>query len=400
MSKTFFHVDLDAFFAAVEQLDNPALQGTPVIVGADPGGRGVVAACSYEARKHGVHSAMPISMARQRCPHATFLPVRMSRYQEISQGIMQYLRDKAPVMHQVSIDEAFLDYSGTRRLLGEPAVVASRLRQETKARFGLTMSIGIGVNAYIAKLASAAAKPDGILEVAEADGIDFVDSIPLGKLWGIGPKTLEQLQQFNICSTTQLRRATIADLTALFGPAGAQRLHAIVRGIDPGIIQDIPHSRSISTEHTFERDERSPARLRTKLFELCHSVMFRSLHEGFVSATVVVRVRSAQFETRSSRRTLPHPVYSSQELYETAWKLMQPLAAAAGSVRLIGVGLGNLSDSSNGSQQDLFPEKKSRQSSVESAILQLQRKYGRNAVTKADLIPGETDRPGDQPGND
>ncbi|MFW6363969.1 MAG: DNA polymerase IV [Spirochaeta sp.] len=393
MNKVYMHLDIDAFFASVEQHDNPEYRNRPVIVGADPGGRGVVAACSYEARAFGVHSAMPISMARQRCPQAVFLPVRMQRYQEISGSIMQYLKDCSPRMHQVSIDEAFLDYSGTERILGSPRNISEKLKADILHTNGIHVSIGIGSNPYIAKLASASAKPSGILQIHEDEIIPFIDSLPLRKLWGLGPKTLEQLNQFNISTAEQLRRISEADLASIFGSAGAARLYRIARGIDPGVIHELPQSRSISTEHTFAQDTNSMHVIHEKLFELCHTVMFRMLNEGFASSTVFVRVRSAQFETHSTQKTMPKVISSSQELFETAKQLLQPLAVSAGRVRLIGVGLGKLSEDTVSRQSDLFPEKHEKQGSVEAAILQLRRKYGSKSITKADLLQPKPNKP-------
>ena len=386
MSSIFFHLDFDAFFASVEQLDAPALVGRPVIVGADPDGRGVVSACSYAARKSGIHSAMPISIAKQKCPDGVFLPVRMQRYQEISQAVMTMLQQTAPATHQMSIDEAFLDYSGTDRLLGNCEKIAGNLRQKILTEYGLTVSIGIGSNPYIAKLASAACKPDGLLRIQDKDVLAFIDSTPLHKLWGIGPKTCEQLTQFNFCRAADIRAAGITDLVAILGRAAGERIWKIAHGIDPGVIHEQPKSRSISTEHTFMRDIGNTSALYSKLFEMCNAVMLRVLHEGFRSQTVVVRLRSNQFETHSAQKTLPGDISSTEELFQTARQLIAPLAASARRIRLIGVGLGKLSSSSGARQNNLFTEKRDKQKSVEAAVLALQKKFGSAAITKAELI--------------
>lgn len=389
MNSIFLHLDLDAFFASVEQLDHPELRGKPVIVGANPDGRGVVAACSYEARAFGIHSAMPIGTAKQKCPEAIFLPVRMQRYVSLSQKIMGYLKDQAPRVHQVSVDEAFLDISGTEQLLGTADSTAATIKQYIQEHYGLCVSIGIGPNPYIAKLASAKSKPDGLLHVSASETLAFLDELPLEKLWGVGYQTLARLHELNIYTVSQLRAVSQPDLIAMCGQAGGKRLSRIARGEDPGIILEMPNSRSISSEHTFQQDIRHQPTIFTKLFELCHNVMFRVIHEGFSSQTVFVRVRSAQFETRSMQKTLPHPVYSSRELYDTAKAMMEPMLTSAQLIRLIGVGLGNISDTAINAQIDMFPGKGERQRSVEAAAARLQQKYGTEAITKAELISKE-----------
>ncbi|GAB6090469.1 DNA polymerase IV [Spirochaeta dissipatitropha] len=387
MSSVFFHLDFDAFFASVEQTDKPELKGKPVIVGAAPGGRGVVAACSYEAREYGIHSAMPISIAARKCPHGVFLPIRMERYQEISHEVMNYLRKTAPSMHQISIDEAFLDYSGTERLLGQPQDLAGSLKDYILDNWQLPVSIGIGTNPYIAKLASGRSKPNGILHVQAIEELNFIDSFQLNKLWGIGPKICEQLETFNIRDTKQIRDLDMSELCAVAGKSTGQNLWNISRGLDPGIINEQPMSKSISTEHTFPVDisANNPA-IEEKVLELCHSLMFRLLQESLRSATVMVRVRSEQFETHSCQKTLMNSIQSSTELYEESLKIMRPLLKQAGMVRLIGVGLSNVSSSDSHSQNEFFLTGNKKQYTVESAISQMQKKYGRKMITRASFL--------------
>lgn len=392
MSRIFFHLDFDAFFASVEQTDKPELKGKPVIVGAAPGGRGVVAACSYEAREYGVHSAMPISIAARKCPNGVFLPVRMERYQELSHEVMHYLKETAPSMHQISIDEAFLDYSGTERLLGKPVELARSLKAYILDNWQLPVSIGIGANPYISKLASGRSKPNGILHVQKDEVLDFIDSFQLNKLWGIGPKTCEQLETFNIRSIRQVRDLNMSELSAVAGKSTGHNLWNICRGRDPGIINEQPMSKSISTEHTFPVDvsANNPA-VAEKVRELCHSLMFRLLQESLCSATVMVRVRSEQFETHSCQKTLMNSIHSSTELYEESMKIMRPLLNQAGMIRLIGVGLSNVSSSDSHSQNEFFLTGNKKQYTVESAISQMQKKYGRAMITKASFLKKPVD---------
>ncbi|MCI0479004.1 DNA polymerase IV, partial [Candidatus Uhrbacteria bacterium] len=213
----FMHVDMDAFYASVEQHDNPAYQGKPVVVGALPGHRGVVSACSYEARTYGIHSAMPISEAYKLCPRAIYLPVRMERYQELSSRIMQILSRFTPDLQQMSVDEAFLDLSGTERLLGPPAQIARRIKEMVCEQTGLTISIGVAPSRYLAKLASERNKPDGLYIVEPGQEAEFVAALPLRKLWGIGKKTLGRLNSAGIHTVSGLRNHSRAELTELLG---------------------------------------------------------------------------------------------------------------------------------------------------------------------------------------
>jgi len=252
--RIFFHVDLDAFFASVEQTDNPALRGKPVIVGAAPGHRGVVSTCSYEARAFGLHSAMPISEAFRRCPQGVFLPVRMSRYSEVSKNIMRILSGFTPDIMQISIDEAMLDMTGTRRLWGEPEDAAALLKKKVADETGLTISIGASANRYVAKIASGIRKPDGFLLVPEGGEGEFMRSLPLERLWGAGEKTRKILMDSGIGTIAQLQTVSLAILEGKFGKAGAAFLSAASRGEDPGIFSGEAKSQSMSAERTFEFD--------------------------------------------------------------------------------------------------------------------------------------------------
>ncbi|MCX7038460.1 MAG: DNA polymerase IV, partial [Spirochaetes bacterium] len=270
-----FHVDLDAFYASVEQRDEPSLKGKPVIVGAAPGHRGVVSACSYEARRFGIHSAMPISQAYRRCPQGVYLPVRMARYLEVSREIMGILGRYTPRLQQISVDEAFLDLTGTERLLGAPLEVGRGLKAEVRERTGLAVSVGIGPNKYVAKLATNAGKPDGLVMVGLSEVEGFLDGRSLGDLWGIGEKTLQRLAELNITSVAQLRGFGEEALARLLGRGASAFLASIVRGGDPGIFSEEPKSRSLSSETTFEVDRKDRAGIERVLLELCHQVMFR-----------------------------------------------------------------------------------------------------------------------------
>ncbi len=385
MEKILFHVDMDAFYAAVEQADNPELKGKPVIIGARPGTRGVVSACSYEARKFGVHSAMPISEAHRRCPHGVYLPVRMSRYQEISRFIMEIFKDFTPEIQQISVDEAFLDMTGTKRLFGSPEQAARNIKERVKGDTGLTISIGIAPNKLLAKLASEYDKPDGLYRVQRGNEETFIDSIALGDLWGIGKKTLARLEELNITDPPALRSIPHSSLIRLFGSAGGDYLYRIVRGEDPGILQKETKSRSISGEVTFEEDTSDTEVIKNVILDLSHQVMFRLLQGKQTGNTVFIKLRFSDFSTTTAQKSLRHPVYSADEIYEVAHSLLRKRWGGGREIRLVGVGITGVSDQSSDPQQkDLFEDPYDRSKKVEKAILSIRAKG--NRIEKASLI--------------
>ncbi|MGO9409978.1 MAG: DNA polymerase IV [Spirochaetia bacterium] len=384
-----FHVDLDAFYASVEQRDNPSLAGRPVIVGAAPGRRGVVSACSYEARRFGVRSAMPISQAYRRCPHGVYLPVRMERYMEVSRQVMGILQAYTPHIQQISVDEAFLDLTGTERLFGPPVDTGKRLKAEVKEKTGLVISVGIGPNKYIAKLATNAGKPDGLLMVEQGREEEFLDGIALSQLWGIGEKTLQRLTELNITSVRQLRGFAEGELARLFGHGAAAFLSAASRGGDPGIFSEEPRSKSLSSETTFERDRKDRAGIERVLLELCHQVTFRMIEEGWKSKTVSLKVRFHDFTTVSAQKTLKHWVSSTEELDEVARELLESRWNGGTPIRLVGIGFSNLIPSEAQDQLELFADEFSRQKKVEEAVFKIRRKMGDVSLTKASLIDGD-----------
>jgi DNA polymerase-4 len=385
-----FHVDLDAFYASVEQRDNPSLAGKPVIVGAAPGHRGVVSACSYEARRFGVRSAMPISQAYRRCPQGVYVPVRMERYLEVSRQVMGILAAYTPHLQQISVDEAFLDLTGTERLFGPALSTGRRLKEDVKEKTGLIISVGIGPNKYLAKLATNAGKPDGLLRVDEAQVEQFLDGIALSQLWGIGEKTLQRLSELNITSVRQLRGFAEGELARLLGPGTAAFLGAAVKGRDPGIFSEEPRSRSLSSETTFERDRKDRAGIELVLLDLCHQVTFRMIEEGWKSKTVALKLRFQDFTTVSAQKTLKHWISSAEELAEVARDLLASRWNGSTPIRLVGVGFANLTAAEAQDQLELFGDEFSRRKKVEEAVLKIRRKMGNVSLTKASLMDEET----------
>ncbi|OHD76827.1 MAG: DNA polymerase IV [Spirochaetes bacterium RBG_16_67_19] len=382
----FFLVDLDAFFASVEIRDNPALAGKPVIVGALPGHRGVVSACSYEARKFGVHSAMPISQAYRRCPQGVYLVPRMERYSELSEKVMSILGEYTPHLQRISIDEAFLDMSGTERLLGPPLAVGRKIKERVRSELGLALSIGIAPNKYLAKLASEAGKPDGLLQVLPGGEIQFLDGLPLAKLWGVGEKTRLRLQELNITTIPELRRAPEDVLRSMMGEASGNYLYRVVRGEDPGIYSLAPKSRSVSNETTFETDQKGAEAVRRTILELAEQVMYRLMREGLKSNTAVLKLRFADFTTTHAQRTVRHWLTSSDELYRLCLELLGQRWNGSTPVRLVGVGTDNVVGGQEAVQQELFEDQSSRKRRVEEAVTRIREKMDGVKLTKASLL--------------
>lgn len=394
MRTIIFHADLDAFYASVEQLDDPALAGLPVVVGALPGRRGVVSACSYEARAFGIHSALPISTAVRLCPHARFLPVRMERYHQVSEQVMGIFRSFAPEVRQISVDEAFLDLSGTEAVYGSPPRAAAALKRMVRDRTGLAVSIGVGANRYIAKLASARSKPDGLLFVEPGTEEAFLDGLSLFSLWGVGGKTGERLRSLGFTDVPSLRAMPRERLQRMMGAASGAFLYEIVRGRDPGIFGDAPKTHSLSGERTYGQDVLDVEVLKTTLLELAEELRFRLMSEGVRSRTVQLKLRYEDFETTTVRETLERPPESIEELYAAACALLERKLEPGRPVRLVGLAAVNALPASESPppQGELFAEKDDRRSRVEEAVLDLRRRRGA-MVTKARLLGRRDEAP-------
>ncbi len=401
MGATIFHVDLDAFYASVEQRDNPTLRGRPVIVGALPGHRGVVSACSYEARRFGVRSAMPISEAVRRCPKGVFLPVRMDAYGEVSRRIMAVLGEYSPRIQQISVDEAFLDLSGTERLLGPALEVGRRIKDRVREAERLTISIGIAPNRYLAKLASEAGKPDGLVQVLEGEEIAFLDGLRLKDLWGLGKKTLERLHEAGIGTVAELRALSERQLASLLGEGSARFLYGCVRGEDPGIHNEAPRSHSVSHEMTFEHDTADRGHLRTALLELSQLLMQRILEEGDPGRTLFLKLRTHDFRTTTIQTTIGRAPASAADIHKAALELLDRRWDGSTPVRLIGVGLAGSAGQAEPAQGELFEEPSDRRRRIEEVALDLKKKKDAS-LTRASLLGrggrrGLRDAPGQPP---
>jgi DNA polymerase-4 len=382
----YFHIDLDAFYASVEQLDEPGLRGRPVIVGALPGTRGVVSSCSYEARRFGIRSAMPISQAVRKCPQGVFRPVRMHRYLEVSEQVMRILCSYSPEFRQLSIDEASLDLTGTERLYGPPLLLAGRIKERVQRETGLTLSVGLAHNRYLAKLASEYDKPDGLCEVRPGEEIAFLDRLQLKDLWGLGKKSLSRLQELNITTVLRLRQMPEDILCSMMGEAGGRYLYKAVRGGDMGLFADAPKSHSLSSEITFEEDKKDSVTIRRALLDLCEQVMYRLLRGGNSTNTVTIKVRFFDFTTTAAQKTLRHTITSSDELYRLAHELLLKRWDGSTPIRLIGVGAANVRRQDSTVQGELFEDEYARRRKVEAAVTELRQRINGVKLTKASLL--------------
>ncbi len=380
---------MDAFFASVEQLDHPEYRGKPVIVGGLPGDRrSVVSTASYEARKFGVHSAMPTFQALKLCPHGIFVRGRMSRYHEKSEEVMAIFKNYSPDIQQISVDEAFIDLTGTERLFGDPFKTAKKLKAEVLEKTGLTVSVGLASTKYCAKIASGLQKPDGLTAVPFGGETDFMLSLPITKVWGAGNKTLQKLENYGIRTTRDIYNRSEKLLQSLFGKAAGTFLYNSVRGNAGADFRAEPKSRSISAENTYEYDLTTPEIIETALLSLCYTVMFRSLREKVRSTSVALKIRYEDFSTVSVQSTSERYVSSVDDLFERAKALLEKKRDSNLGIRLLGVGMYNLEDEKSPRQQELFDFGEEKKRRLENAILKAQEKDPALKITKARLLGG------------
>jgi len=381
-SRIILHIDMDAFFTSIEQRDNPQYLGKPVIVGAQPGHRGVVAAASYEARKFGVHSAMPISEAFKKCPAGVFLRPRMEAYVTESHQIMDILSSFSPTIEQVSVDEAFLDITGTEKLFGLPCKTAQKISKTIKEQRKLTASIGIAPNKFLAKVASDMNKPDGITQVpfSQDEITKWLGPKPAGKIWGVGKKTEEILHGININTIGDLQKLNKEFLMNRLGAYG-ETLHDLAFGIDNRPVETREDSKSISREHTFEKNTGDRDLINKILLVLSQDVARQARKAQIKGKTVVLIYRGISFTKHTRRITLPEATNIANDIYSMVLKLIRNFPEKT-EFRLIGVGISGFDETV---QLDLFktdsPNKSWEKS--EKAIDNLAQKYGKDVVVRA-----------------
>ena len=348
MGRTIFHVDMDAFYASIEQRDHPAYKGQPVIVGADPkagSGRGVVAACSYEARRFGVHSALPISIAFRRCPRGIYVRPDMAKYRTVSRQIRTVFHSYTPLVEPLSIDEAFLDLSDRIHSENEAFRLAQELKQKITAECQLTASVGIAPNKFVAKIASDLKKPDGLVQVTRSSLQGFLDPLPIGKLWGVGPRTEERLKMLEITTIGQLRQVERPTLIQRFGKAG-DHLWKLSNGIDDRPIVTSYKPKSVGHETTFSEDIAQMLKLESTLRSLSEKVSRRLRKQGIKGKTVTLKLRYSDFTTLTRQASFRDPVSSAPNIYRIAHKLLHKHRDPQRKVRLIGVSLSGFEDAS------------------------------------------------------
>ncbi len=388
--KIILHVDMDAFFASVEQLMHPEWVGKPVIVGADPQkgkGRGVVAAASYEARKFGVHSAMPISKAYRLCPSGIFAPPHGEIYHEYSKKIFKILDSFSPLVEPLSIDEAFMDMSGSYRLFGNEYEIGGQLKQKIYSQTGLTASVGIATCKSVAKIASDFDKPDG-LTVVHPDKIqDFLDPLPVTRLWGIGKKTFDSLQFLGIKTVKQLRSYPLDVLKQKYGKMG-DHIYRMARGEDEREVVTRGDVKSVSNERTFGTDQEDFDIVRNTIFALTEKVGGRLRRAGIRGQTVQLKIRFEDFKTFTRSHTLNHPTSLTHELFQNVELLLAEFDPLKFPVRLVGVGVSHLVKES-GVQLSLWDMDNQKKMNLDKVMDKIQDKYGKGIIMHAQALNKE-----------
>lgn len=379
MQRVILHVDMDAFYASVEQRDNPDLRGKPVIVGAGPQERGVVSAASYEARKFGVHSAMPSRTAYKICPRGIFIHPDMKKYSAISKQIMAILETFTPLIQPLSIDEAFLDVTGSIKLFGGALTIAKRIKTEIKAQTGLVASVGIAPNKFLAKLASDLHKPDGLTVITEENKVHLLASLPVSKIWGVGKVTENRLQAIGLHTIGDIQRLPLDELRKQFGNM-AEHLHALALGEDDREVTSAGASQSISSEHTFDADTTDITQIKKHLLEQCEEVGSRLREEKVAARTVQLKLRYADFTTLTRQRTLPASTQDEMLLYEIAWQLLSLEGIAGKRIRLIGIGGSNLVPPE--CQKDLFDHRSEKRARLATAVDTVRARLGTRAIKR------------------
>ncbi len=382
---TIIHADLDAFYASVEVLDDPTLRGKPVIVGGGPNERGVVMAASYEAREFGVQSAMPLRTAGRRCPHGVFLPGRPERYRELSERVMAIFASYTPLVEPISLDEAFLDVTGSRAALGDGPTIGRRIKERVLEEVGLVVSVGVATNKLIAKVASDLRKPDALVVVPPGEEAAFLAPLPIRRLWGVGPQAQKALADYGVATIGQLAALEPSTLQRRFGRHGAD-LASRARGEDSAGVESFHEPKSFGPEKTFNTDVVDPRRLEATLLDLADSVAGRLRHHDLAAGAVQLKLRYEGFETLTRQASLPHQTRETDPIYQAGLALLRRALVAGRAVRLLGITAISLSDAQ---QLTLFgsPERSDR---LTRSIDAVRDRFGDHAIMRARLL---TERP-------
>jgi DNA polymerase-4 len=385
-SKLIIHLDLDAFYPAVEVLDNPELKGKPVIVGGSRE-RGVVSSASYEARKFGVHSAQPMATAMRLCPHGIALPVRMSRYKAVSEQVFEIFYLFTSMVEPLSIDEAFLDVTGSTRLFGSAIEIAKMIKQKVAAKTGLTISAGVAPSKFVAKIASDMEKPDG-LTVVPADRVgEFLDPLPIEKMWGVGKVTQKALYRLSILTFKDLRQVPVEVLEEKFGKHGIH-MRQLSMGIDERNVVTSHDIKSIGHELTYAKDILDMDLAKRELLSLANRVARRMRQKGFEGKTITLKVKYNDFVQITRSVTRPNYTNDSVDLYSNVCNLLEKTAVGKRPVRLLGISLSNLADKGSGRQLSLFRhmESSEKRKALNETLDSIFDKYGDSGIRPGALI--------------
>jgi len=386
-AKTILHIDMDAFFAAVEVHDHPELKGKPVVIGSPPDKRGVVSTCSYEARKFGIHSAMPSRTAYKLCPHAVFLPPNMKRYQEASDQIMGIFRHFTPLVEPLSSDEAFLDVTGARYLFGDGPAIARKIKTAVLEETGLTCSVGVASNMFLAKIASDLNKPDGLTVVPVSEKLiaAFLAPLPVKRMWGAGKKIQAILEAHHIFTIGDLQTVAPEKLAAWVGENSSAFFRRLAFGLDERELTMDSEEKSISNEITFDEDQRDAKAVEAALLDLADKVGTRLRRAGFYAATAQIKLRWKDFSTITRQRRLDPPCCDDITLRETALELFRKESLHS-AVRLIGFGVTGLRRTADAPQLDLFQspgqQTSTRREQLSRAVDRIRSRFGRKSIQR------------------
>lgn len=381
---TILHVDMDAFFASVEERDNPALKGRAVVVGS--GVRGVVSAANYEARKFGIHAAMPVGRAKRLAPHAIFVPPNMSRYSEVSTHIMEIFRSVTPLVEPLSLDEAFLDVTGAKRLLGSGREIAKSIREKIEASQGITCSVGIATSKFIAKLASGRCKPNGMLEIAHDRVLEFLHPLPVNIIWGVGPKTNEELAKLGLLTVADIANTPRQTLIRALGQVTGASLYELSWGRDYREVIPEEIDKSISAAETFDTDIEDQEIILREFLRLTEKATYRMREKDFSARTISIKVRFADFKTITRSKTLPLPLSATHEVFEVVKALFLALKLDRARVRLVGVSLDGFEDGVDGTEQLILGEREKGWRQATAAIDRASARFGQGSVRPARLF--------------
>jgi DNA polymerase IV len=379
---SILHADLDSFYASVEQRDDPALRGRPVIVGG-----GVVLAASYEAKAHGVRTAMGGAQARRLCPHAVVVPPRMSAYSRASDAVFEVFRDCTPIVEPLSVDEAFLDVGGLRRVSGSPVQIGARLRADVRARVGLPITVGIARTKFLAKVASQEAKPDGLLLVPPDEELTFLHPLPVRRLWGVGAVTADKLRNFGITTVAEVAELSESTLASLLGPAMGRQLYALSRNLDRRRVITGVHRRSVGAQRALGRagSAMSAAEIDAVVVNLVDRITGRMRAAGRTGRTVLLRLRFEDFSRATRSHTLPWSTSSTQPILTAARELVAAAAPLIEQRGLTLVGFAVSGIDRTGAEQLMLPFTEGPRS-VDAAVDAVRRRYGKSALTRGVLV--------------